>query len=236
MQQALLKLLEGKTATITPDGARNRPQQELIQIDTTNILFICTGAFNGLEDVVRRRVGQQGLGFGAKLTANELLTAPGRYTLPDGSVRDGKNEVRVRLVSGQGPLYVSARSRFFSLEEPIPPRGHQLFVKRQYYKLENSDGGPIRTEESPRAFAKLTWQTNPSNNVEAWVEWDRYDITGRGGDGVTPLGIALVMKKLDNAEALVKKGAKLTREERAMVEPGATDARAKALIKKASGG
>jgi ATP-dependent Clp protease ATP-binding subunit ClpX len=67
VQQALLKILEGKQATITPDGARNRPQQELIQIDTTNILFICTGAFNGLEDIVRRRVGERGLGFGAKL-------------------------------------------------------------------------------------------------------------------------------------------------------------------------
>jgi ATP-dependent Clp protease ATP-binding subunit ClpX len=67
VQQALLKILEGKHATITPDGARNRPQQELIQIDTTNILFICTGAFNGLEDIVRRRVGERGLGFGAKL-------------------------------------------------------------------------------------------------------------------------------------------------------------------------
>jgi ATP-dependent Clp protease ATP-binding subunit ClpX len=69
VQQALLKILEGKHATITPDGARNRPQQELIQVDTTNILFVCTGAFNGLEDIVRRRVGQQGLGFGAKLVA-----------------------------------------------------------------------------------------------------------------------------------------------------------------------
>ena len=65
VQQALLKILEGKTATITPDGARNRPQQELIQIDTTDILFICCGAFNGLEDIVRRRTGQRGLGFGA---------------------------------------------------------------------------------------------------------------------------------------------------------------------------
>jgi ATP-dependent Clp protease ATP-binding subunit ClpX len=69
VQQALLKILEGKHATITPDGARNRPQQELIQVDTTNILFVCTGAFNGLEDIVRRRVGQQGLGFGATLSA-----------------------------------------------------------------------------------------------------------------------------------------------------------------------
>lgn len=61
-------------------------------------------------------------------------------------------------------------------------------------------------------------------------------VDARNGSGLTPLGIALVMKKLDAAEALVKKGARLTRAERAMVEPGATDARAKALIKKASGG
>ena len=71
VQQALLKILEGKTATITPDGARNRPQQELIQIDTTDILFICCGAFNGLEDIVRRRTGQRGLGFGAEVSTAE---------------------------------------------------------------------------------------------------------------------------------------------------------------------
>jgi ATP-dependent Clp protease ATP-binding subunit ClpX len=71
VQQALLKILEGKTATITPDGARNRPQQELIQIDTTDILFICTGAFNGIEELVRRRTGQRGLGFGASIGTAE---------------------------------------------------------------------------------------------------------------------------------------------------------------------
>jgi len=71
VQQALLKILEGKTATITPDGARNRPQQELIQIDTTDILFVCTGAFNGLEDIVRRRTGERGLGFGANIGTSE---------------------------------------------------------------------------------------------------------------------------------------------------------------------
>jgi ATP-dependent Clp protease ATP-binding subunit ClpX len=71
VQQALLKILEGKTATITPDGARNRPQQELLQIDTTDILFICTGAFNGIEELVRRRTGERGLGFGANIGTAE---------------------------------------------------------------------------------------------------------------------------------------------------------------------
>ncbi len=68
VQQALLKLLEGKTASISPEGGRNRPQQELIQIDTTDILFVCTGAFNGLEDIVQKRMGGNGLGFGADIT------------------------------------------------------------------------------------------------------------------------------------------------------------------------
>jgi ATP-dependent Clp protease ATP-binding subunit ClpX len=71
VQQALLKILEGKQCSITPDGARNRPQQELIQVDTTNILFVCTGAFNGLEETVRRRVGSRGLGFGSQMSKGE---------------------------------------------------------------------------------------------------------------------------------------------------------------------
>jgi ATP-dependent Clp protease ATP-binding subunit ClpX len=71
VQQALLKILEGKQASITPDGARNRPQQELVQVDTTNILFVCTGAFNGLEELVRRRTGTRGLGFGATISKSD---------------------------------------------------------------------------------------------------------------------------------------------------------------------
>lgn len=62
-----------------------------------------------------------------------------------------------------------------------------FFLSGQYFKEENSFGGPVRTEESPRAFGKLSWQPSAANNVEAWVEWDRYDIIGRGGDAITPL-------------------------------------------------
>ncbi|MGE0641162.1 MAG: TonB-dependent receptor [Thermoanaerobaculia bacterium] len=61
------------------------------------------------------------------------------------------------------------------------------FLSGQYYKEENSFGGPIRTEESPRLFGKLSWQANEANNIESWIEWDRYDIVGRGSDAVTPL-------------------------------------------------
>jgi len=71
VQQALLKIIEGTVASIPPKGGRKHPQQELVQINTTNILFICGGAFVGLDNVVSRRQGAKSIGFGAKVTGDE---------------------------------------------------------------------------------------------------------------------------------------------------------------------
>ena len=73
VQQALLKIIEGTVASVPPQGVRKHPHQEFLQIDTSNILFICGGAFEGLEKIIKDRTGKKGMGFGAQIESKKEL-------------------------------------------------------------------------------------------------------------------------------------------------------------------
>ena len=91
VQQALLKIIEGTRASVAPRGGKKYSQQEYVHVDTANILFICGGAFNGIEGIIRRRVGDKGLGFGAKIDSKEERSMGELLTLvePDDLLKYG---------------------------------------------------------------------------------------------------------------------------------------------------